>query len=812
VSEQPSAGELLEPEPGSDPARAQRDGSAAAAHRSEIARLAAAQRAAGQAGEAAARWWDRLGMPAETAVTSQSLDELFRSALAAMADVLDADTVSVLLANEDEDELFARASFGLDEEVTVGLRIRSGEGMAGRVVATRKPLLVPDLAAIDVASEALRRQRIRSLVAVPMLSGDRLLGVLYAGSRALDRFTETDVELLEMMAHRLSGAVERVRFFESERAARRQAEQTADRLDRLQKITSALLAASSEEAIASALTETIGGTPEHRHVFWCGVWLRRADGLEPINIALPESLPASLRHVDFESDHPLAAVAREHAPVFITHAAATLANFPQVGAIPAAIESFAVLPIVLRGDCLGVFVVTYPYSHPFEPVEREFLAAAVDQVALALESARLNTQQRQIAEMSSFFAEAAKVLAEATDLADTLNRLASLAVEILGDICLIDVVGEDGELTRMVARHRDPDRQRLTDRLRIEYPPDPSGSHPVLDVVRTGRTRWSPQMPEVLLLETTRNEEHLAVVKELGFRSYISVPLSGDGEILGSVTLVSTTRSYSADDASFAETLAKQVAAVVDNARRYDSSARTSHTLQQSLLPQSLPEVPGLVVHTRYLTASRGLEVGGDFYDLVVLPSGRVLFMIGDVAGHDRDAAALMGHLRSATRALAGQVDTPGALIASLRHSWDLLEFDRIATVLFGSLDPVTGDLLLASAGHYPPLLIGETEAVFLPVEPDAPLGAPGAEVDDWHGTLEAHDVVLLYTDGAIDERNAGSEQSMADLAAAVARRAADPATACDLVVDMLDVDRADDVALLAVQFDPVSAGAHSGP
>ena len=777
-----------------------------------MARIAAAQRAAGQAGEAAAHWWAEVGLQTETVVTSQSLDELFRSSLAAMAEVLDAHSVAVLLANETEDELIARAAFGLGAEIDTGVRIPSGEGMAGRVVASRKPLLIEDLRTIEVVSPALRDKDIRSIAAVPMFSGDRLLGVLHAGSREVDRFTEADVELLEMMASRLSAAVDRVRSFESERRARREAERNADRLERLQRITSALLTATNEEAIASALTETIGGTPERRRVFWCGVWLRRADGLEPINIALPESLPESLRHVGFDSDHPLAAVAREHAPVFVTEAAATLARYPQVGEVPTAIESFAVFPIVLRGDCLGVFVVTYPFAHRFEPIEREFLAAAVDQVALALEAVRLHTQARQIAEMSSFFADAAKILAEAIDLDDTLDRLASLAVGYLGDLCLIDVVGEDGELTRMVARHRDPARQRQTDRLRVEFAPDPLGNHPAVDVVHSGRTRWSPRMSDEFLRATTRDDEHLAVVRELGFHSYISVPLSGDGEILGSVTLVSTERSYTAADASFAETLATQVAAVVDNARRYDSSARTSHTLQQSLLPQSLPDVPGLRVHTRYLAASRSLEVGGDFYDVVVLASGRVLFMIGDVAGHDRTAAALMGHLRSAARALAGQVDSPGGLIASLRQSWDLLGFDRIATVVFGNLDPASGDLLLASAGHYPPLRIAREEAYYLDVEPDTPLGAASAGAPEWHGALEPGDVLLLYTDGAIDERGAGSEAGMAQLAAAAGSGTLDPAVACDLVVDMLSADRADDVALLAVQFDPVPAARPRAP
>ena len=145
-------------------------------------------------------------------------------------------------------------------------------------------------------------------------------------------------------------------------------------------------------------------------------------------------------------------------------------------------------------------------------------------------------------------------------------------------------------------------------------------------------------MPDDFLRETTRDDEHYELTKTLGFRSYMTVPLMADGRVVGSVTFISAGRSFVDDDVAFAEQLAEQVAAVVDNARRYDVAYRTSHILQSSLLPRWLPAVPGLTVETRYLAAAEGLEVGGDFYDLIALPSGRVGFMVGDVAGHDRDA------------------------------------------------------------------------------------------------------------------------------------------------------------------------------
>ena len=152
--------------------------------------------------------------------------------------------------------------------------------------------------------------------------------------------------------------------------------------------------------------------------------------------------------------------------------------------------------------------------------------------------------------------------------------------------------------------------------------------------------------------------------------------------MLGALTVVSVDRGLKQEDVAFAERLAGHVAAVVDNARRYESTLETSQVLQQSLLPQALPEIAGLEVAYRYLPATRGLEVGGDFYDLVALSDRRVSFLIGDVAGHDRQAAAVMGQLRSATRVLVGQVSDPAELIGALQQSWGLLGFDRIATAL----------------------------------------------------------------------------------------------------------------------------------
>jgi serine/threonine-protein kinase RsbW len=577
----------------------------------------------------------------------------------------------------------------------------------------------------------------------------------------------------------------------------RRAERLADRLARTQRITSRLVMAVTADEIAAALTESLATD----RLGWCGVWLVREDRLALVDSTATCPPTVDVRDAPLDGPSPLALVLRDRQPLFVP-AAPGDRPADEIAMIPAG-TSAAIVPLLLRDRGLGVLVATYPDEHVFDREETDFLTAMVDQAAQALDRASLYESQAALARSNAYLAEAAQVLAEAADFGDTLDRLAGVALAALGEICLIDVLGDHGEINRMVARHRDPAYQSLVDKLKPAHYPGLVGVHPVLEVIRTHQTRWAPEMPEEFLRRTTRDDDHFAVVKALGFRSYLAVPLLTGEEILGSLTLVSASRSFGLDDVRFAERLAQQVAAVVGNARRYDATLRTSHILQQSLLPRNLPRVPGLDIHTRYLPATRGLEVGGDFYDVIILPSGRIGFMIGDVAGHDRDAAAAMGQLRSAARALAGQVHGPAALIDALQWSWDLVGFDRIATGTFGRLDPTNRQLMMASAGHYPPLVVDADSASYLPVEPSAPLGAPGAKAVDWEGELMPGQLLLLYTDGVLDERNTGYARAMDRLAAVAADGDLHPVAACERIVSMLPDDRRDDVALLALRIAP---------
>jgi serine/threonine-protein kinase RsbW len=213
--------------------------------------------------------------------------------------------------------------------------------------------------------------------------------------------------------------------------------------------------------------------------------------------------------------------------------------------------------------------------------------------------------------------------------------------------------------------------------------------------------------------------------------------------------------------------------------------------------------VPGLATAVRYLPATQGVDIGGDFYDVVRLPGDQVAVTVGDVVGHDITAAATMGQLASVHRALLVDRPTPSAVIDRLQASWPVLGLQRMATALFATLHPASGRLLIASAGHLPPMLLDGGRAEFLPVRPSRMLGAPPAPSPavEWAGILPVGAILVLFTDGLVESRSEDLDVGLdLLLAAAASADTSDPEVLCDrLLADLTGPHRADDIALLAL-------------
>jgi PAS domain S-box-containing protein len=418
------------------------------------------------------------------------------------------------------------------------------------------------------------------------------------------------------------------------------------------------------------------------------------------------------------------------------------------------------------------------------------------------ERERLRQEQERLLLSQDFLLDAARVLAEAAGYAEVLHRLAAIAVPSLADVCLIDVLGDDGNFETMAARHADPAKQHLADELR-QYPPQLGGPHPSAEVVRTLRSQLAEEVPEAFLAATVDDDDHLAILRQLGFSSYMCVPLVAEGRCLGTLTLVSagSGRRFDKADLSLAEQLARQAAAVVHRARHHDREREVAHLLQRSLLPEKLPDVPGFEVAVRYLAGTDEADVGGDWYDVVPLRGGGAGFAIGDVEGHDIGAAAIMGQLRNALRAYALSGQRPAAVIDEMRRFFDMVEVERTATLLYATFSPSAGTLLVSSAGHPPPLLLRQTGSVeVLRLDPEPPLGVAGPASAETVVALRPGDTVVLFTDGLVERPGASVEEGIdVVLSTLEGNGLAGPETVCDLIVGKATApsDRRDDMAFL---------------
>ncbi|MEU8232293.1 fused response regulator/phosphatase [Actinoplanes sp. NPDC048967] len=246
--------------------------------------------------------------------------------------------------------------------------------------------------------------------------------------------------------------------------------------------------------------------------------------------------------------------------------------------------------------------------------------------------------------------------------------------------------------------------------------------------------------------------------------------------------------------------LAQAVAAAVEAQRSYDEEHRIAVTLQRSLLQSRLPDVPGLELAVRYEPAGAQTEVGGDFYELTML-DGRLLVAIGDVAGHSLHAATVMAEVRHAVRAYAVEGHPPGAVLELVNRFMRTVLPAESATLCLLTLEPDTGRIRLASAGHLPPLLHVAGEAHFL--EPRGPLlGINAPRPADLEFVLPPGGTLVLYTDGLIERRDADIDVGLNALAGCAARVEPSLDAFCQrLLVSLAGAgEQADDIAVVALR------------
>ncbi|MBE2320090.1 SpoIIE family protein phosphatase [Solirubrobacter sp. CPCC 204708] len=289
--------------------------------------------------------------------------------------------------------------------------------------------------------------------------------------------------------------------------------------------------------------------------------------------------------------------------------------------------------------------------------------------------------------------------------------------------------------------------------------------------------------------------------ERLGDRLSLTLPLISRGRMLGAIVVLDPVTG--ALDRRVLTELAARSGVALDNAMLYGAERRLALTLQRSLLPADLPELPGIELATRYLPGTGGRDVGGDFYIAHPLEDGRVLLVIGDVMGHGAQAAARMGQLRAVLAAYAYDGDPPDRVLAHLSVRAPALLDLPMATVLAAVYDPQDRRLTFSLAGHLPPLIAPRDSApYFADARPGPPLGTETGEYARHTLTLPPGATLVFYTDGLIEERELAIDAGMERLRQALDGVDLDPDGVADHVLRALDREQGgeDDIALLVMR------------
>lgn len=293
------------------------------------------------------------------------------------------------------------------------------------------------------------------------------------------------------------------------------------------------------------------------------------------------------------------------------------------------------------------------------------------------------------------------------------------------------------------------------------------------------------------------------VFREKGVRSLLGVPLVVEARLIG-VLHVGTLelRSFDQDDVHLLQTVADRVALAVDHGRLRDQH-RIAQTLQRSLLPRSLPALPGYEFAGRYLPAARESAVGGDWYDLIDLGANQIALAIGDVAGRGLVAATVMGEIRSAVRAYAIEDPSPADVVA--RISQFVASHDSpMATLIYAAMDLQSGRIRYARAGHpYPLVVDAQGRASYLTDAGGPPLSANGPNrYGEAEFVLARDEALFLYTDGLIERRGRRLTDQEELLAAALERAPLHADAMCTAVIDEMTErgEFPDDIAVLIVR------------
>jgi PAS domain S-box-containing protein len=686
-------------------------------------------------------------------------------------DLLERDGSIRQMAVASADELVASELQALRERQRLN---PDGEHPVARVIRSGEPELLPVMTGTQLRSFAEGSEHARfmldhgyhSAAVAPLLARSRTLGALsvlrLAGGES---YTAADMELASELARRAALAIDNARLFSEVRSVEQRL-----------------------EAILENVAEAITLTDEHGRMLFAN-----QAAADLLGVGTPAELTSAIPGSIMQRFLVLDENGRE----------LDLEQMPGRRLFAGEQPKPLLVRNIVRASGEERWLIVR--SSPVHDLETGHILYAVNVFENITEVKRV-----QLAE--SFMAQASQVLASSMDYAETLGRVARLAVPQIADWCAVDVVGEDGEIERVAVHHADPSRRALAEALDRDYRPSREAPAGVPEVIRSGQARIVTEITPDLLAAYARDSEHLQMLEAIGATAVIIVPLSAPTRTIGAITLVSSesTRRLSHADLALAERLGRRAGTAVESARLYTERTRIANVLQAALLPESLPQIPGVRLETLYRAAGELNDVGGDFYDVLPYGPDRWLLVIGDVCGKGPRAAGVTALARHTLRTAAMLGQDPEGMLSTLHAALsDQPQGADLCTVCLIVLEqlPTHARLTVALAGHPQPLLVHADGAVEQIGTPGTLLGVlDPIGIHEVHAELHPGQTLLLYTDGLPEAGRMGrqlGEQRLLELCAQAPHLSV---TALLQAIERTAVDHADgtlrdDIALMALRL-----------
>ena len=564
-------------------------------------------------------------------------------------------------------------------------------------------------------------------------------------------------------------------------------------------VASALGGAHSEVEVAHAVLTAVA---DHLRAATASLWLITADETEMV-LAYERNAAADavarFGRIPMDDALPGPYVVRTREPAFIGSRAERDSTWPQLAGTSTVSEALAVMPLLAPSGIIGVVSFGFPEVRDFDAEDRLTLMAVADQCAVALDRSRLVQALQADSEAHDLLARVSAA-GGGSDWQATAQRIVQICVDALVDSCAIYL--REGSMVRRIAmasRTYPAIAAELVDR----FPTAIGAASANAVAIRTGEpVRLTGDEPEGPRLASP-SAQYQELVRDVVFGDGWVLPLEERGRTFGAMLFAAlpTDGPIPDDVVSLARHVASRAATVLRSAEEFSQHREALDAIHAVLLPGAIPRIDGLDVAACYQPVASRPNVGGDWWDVVALPDGRVALSIGDVAGHGIAPVGLMGQLRTAARSHLVTGRTPGETLQAMSVLLDWTAPTAHATAIVLIMDLAANSLVSAVAGHPPPLVVLPGQApLVLESVPAPPLGVrpQRCEYPDVTTELPAGATLVLYTDGLIEDRHRSLDDGLSQLVELLATPA--PGSLDDqcarVVAEMVDTPE-DDVCLV---------------